>query len=336
MRWIALMVALLLAASPLFAVKLKLRAEEAEFEATVESFDGETVVYRKGRREFTAKLDDFEYASGFEIKKQFTPDTGSAKLELARWALHRGLYVPAHDTAAEAAKLDEKLASHAQRVQNSARYLQADALLDKGNAALDSKNVEEARKLFTQVIELFPETPARTKAEVLLGTLDRVALELKARELEEAARKAQEDADADERKKRKPIDDWLSEQEAVVSSNAETKREADTECAFGRIHKGLPLYESAVKSLENVRKLLANNRHHYTYRGQIEQANTIDQAAKNMMIDIYERWVFYLYRGARYDVASQVCNTALKLAPSDRRLLSLKVDIDEMYDPLQK
>lgn len=336
MRYVAILLVLLMAAAPLFAVKLKLKAEEAEFDATVLSFDGESVVYRKGRREFTARLDDFEYASGFEIKKQFTPANGLAWLELSRWALHRGLYVQAHDTAVAAVKLDDKLAPQAERIKGNVRFLQADALLDRGNTALDAQQVEEARKLFTQVIELFPETPARTKAEVLLGTLDRVALELKARELEEAARKAQEAADADERKKRKPVDDWLNEQTAVVDSNAATKREADTECVQGRIHKGMPMYENAVKSLDNVRQLIEKNRQHYKYRGQIEQADSIDQSAKSLMVDIYERWVFYLYRNARYDVAAQVCNTALKLAPNDRRLLSLKVDIDDMYDPTQK
>ncbi len=336
MRYIAMMLALLLAAAPLWAVKLKLKADAEEFEAAVLNFDGENVTYRRGRKELTAKLADFEHASAFEIKKQYTREDGAEWLELARFALHRALYTQAHDTARQAASLDPRLQPQVERVLNTARYLQADALLERGSVALDEQKIDDARRLLTQVIEQFPDTPAKVKAEILLGTLDRVALEIKAKELEEAARKAQEAADADERKKRKPTDDWLNELSAQVDAQRDVKRAGDTECVANRIHKGLPMYENVVKALETIRKQIEGNRHYYTFRGQMEQANSIDKAAKTLMVDTYERWVYYLYFNARYDVAAGVCNTALKLAPSDRRLLSLKVDIDNMYDPLQK
>jgi hypothetical protein len=98
----------------------------------------------------------------------------------------------------------------------------------------------------------------------------------------------------------------------------------------------LPIYEDVVKALNEIRKRITENRQHFVYRGQNEQATTIDKAAQDLIVDTYERWVYYLYRAARYETAANLCNTALKIAPADRRLLSLKVDIDNLYDPTDR
>jgi tetratricopeptide (TPR) repeat protein len=327
---------LLVAAAPLAAVKLKLKSEAQEFEAATFRLDGDTVTYTKGRKEFTAKLDDFEPASAFEIKLQFTREDGREWLQLANFALHRGLYGKAAEMAPQAVKLDPSLDSQAQRIARTARMLQADALLEQAADLLNQQKVPEARAALQQVIEQFADTPSRIEAEVLLGTLGRVELELKARELEEAARKAQEEADADEGAKRKSVDDWLNELERQVEAQGRTKLDGDRENIAGHLQRGLPIYENVVKALVNIRKKLAENRNLYTFRGQTTQADKIDASAKGLIVDSYERWIYYLYKATRYETAAGLCNIALRIAPDDRRLLSLKVDIDEMYDPLQK
>ena len=64
-RVLTLLALVLALAAPLWAVKLKLKAEEKDFEADIVSIvDGE-VTYRKGRREYTVPLEDFETASQF-------------------------------------------------------------------------------------------------------------------------------------------------------------------------------------------------------------------------------------------------------------------------------
>lgn len=336
MRYLLLMAAMLLLAAPLSAVRLKLKADSADFEATVLRLSDGEVVYQRGRREFRAALTDFEAPSAFLIRQQFTPDEGAAYLELARFALHRALYEQAGSTAREAARLDADLAERANELADTARVLHADALLQQGADALDAHDVENGRALLTRVTEEFADTPSLLKARILLGTIPRVELEIKARQLEDAARQAQEEADEEERMRRKPVDDWLTGLNEQVESARESKLEADRENVANRIHIGLPIYDNAIRELKKIREALVEHSHRYIYRGQIEHSNNVDRAAKELMVDCYERWVFHLYRHARYDTAAQVCNTALKLAPSDRRLLSLKVDIDDVYDPTRR
>src|SRR5690606_6423145 len=122
----------------------------------------------------------------------------------------RALYNDAANTALQAARLDPSLEDRAERIAGTARYLHADQLVDAAMTHLDRQEVEPARAAFSQVIEKYADTPARVKAEVLLGTLERAALEIKARELEKRARQAEAEADATERARRKPADDWLA------------------------------------------------------------------------------------------------------------------------------
>lgn len=319
-------------AAPLWAVKVKLKAEDKEFEAEIENLQDGEVTYRKGRKQFTAPLEDFELPSQFAIMALRSGETGDELMHLARFALHRGLYSEAQQTAAKAAKL-EGFNDKAERLSAVARNLEADALLDKGIAALDDKDVERARPLLQEVISRFPDTPAAVKAEVLLGTLKRVELEVRAAQLEKEAKQAQADADAEEQKRRAPIDDWLTELESQVAAGTETKKEADEDCKQGYIIRGLPKYENTVKAMETLRNNLAKNRSLLKYRGQEAHADRIDDKAKGLTLECYYSWAWYLYKAERYEVAASVCKRGIAMDPKDRRFLSLKVDIDEVYDP---
>jgi tetratricopeptide (TPR) repeat protein len=331
-----LVMLLLVLAAPLSADRLQLKGEDSAFAATIVSFDGETVVYQRGRRELRAKLDDFVPASAFLIKQRFTPEDGEAFLGLARFALHRSLFEEAVETAREVARLDPELAPQAQRLAETARVLSADALLERGAEALHQRRVDDARALLTRVTEEFADTPAADKALILRGAISRVELAIKADALDEAARRAQQGVDEEEAVRRKPVDDWLNEMNARLEEARRVKSEGDRENAANRIHRGLPMYESVVNEMQAVRDALAEQQRHYVHPGQAERAGEIRRDALDLTIEAYERWVFHLYRTGRYETAASVCNKALRLAPGDRRLLSLKVDIDEVYDPLER
>ena len=319
-------------AAPVWAVKVKLKAEDKDFEATIVSLSDGTVIYRKGRKDFTVKLEDFELSSQFVIMDESLGNTGPELMDLARFALHRGLYAEAQKTASAAAKLDG-FAEPAQKLARVAFNLEADAVLDDAIAALDAQDTARARPLLEDVIARFANTPAAIKADILLGTLKRVELEVKAAELEKEAKEAQAEADAAEQKKRQPIDDWLTELESQVETNATTKSEADEDCRTGYTNRGLPKYENIVKSMETVRASLSKNRNLLKYRGQDTQADKIDDKAKQLIIECFYSWAYYLYMGARYETAVTICKRGIDMAPADRRFLSLKVDIDEVYDP---
>jgi len=323
---------LLCCAAPVWAVKLKLKAEEKDFDATLTSLQGDEVQYRKGRKDFTARLQDFELGSQFVIKSEFTGETGAELMELARFALHRGLYAEAQTSAARAAKFPG-FEDQAEHLKSIAFFLEADAVLDRAIAALDEKDVPRARPLLEDVATRFAGTPAALKADVLLGTLKRVELEVKAAELEKEAQKAQNLADAEEQKRRQPIDDWLTELEGQVATNATIKQEADELCTKGDLTKGLPQYENAVKSMQTVRNSIDKNRNLLKYRGQESHADRVDEKARQLIIECYYRWALALYGAQRYDVAVAICKRGIEMDPKDRRFLSLKVDIDEYYDP---
>lgn len=322
-------------AAPLWAVKVKLKSEDKEFEADIENLQDGEVTYRKGRKQFTVPLEDFELSSQFAIMSLRSGESGDELMHLARFALHRGLYSEAQQTAAKAAKLDG-FKEKAERLSAVARNLEADALLDKGITALDDKDVERARPLLQEVISRFPDTPAAVKAEVLLGTLKRVELEVRAAQLEKEAKQAQADADAEEQKRRAPIDDWLSELESQVSTNTATKKEADEDCKSGYTNRGLPKYENVVKAMATLRNNLEKNRGLLTFRGQDAHADRVDGKARALIIECYYSWAYNLYQGQRYEMAASVCKKGIEMDPRDRRLLSLKVDIDEVYDPTEK
>lgn len=335
MRWILTVLLSALLAAPLFAVKLKLKSEDKEAETTLTSLSGDIVSYKRGRKDATARLDDFEPASAFAIKKTFTPEEPAQVLELARFALHRALYNEARDTARGAIRLDAALAAEAESVCAIADILQAEKQLELANSMLELAKPDEARKLLAGILERFPKTPAAIKAEVLLATIDSVELELKSKRLEEEARKSQEAADADERKKRQPVDDWLASIADQTKALEDKKIEADADCNAGRTPAGLPKYESTVNTAIRLRKTIEENRKWLKYRGQPELADKLDARALRAIIDCYERWGFFLYRLARYDMAAEVVAKGIALDPKDRRLLSLKVDIDELYDPTE-
>ncbi|MBZ0135662.1 MAG: hypothetical protein K8I27_04760 [Planctomycetes bacterium] len=333
-RWFPLLTLLIAFATPLWAVKVKLKTEDKEFEADIiRVYDGE-VFYRKGRKEYTAPLEDFETGSQFLVMQSVAGADGESLLDLARFALHRGLFKEARETADRAAKLDG-FTEQAQRISDVAYVLEGDALLDEAIAALDEKNAAKARPLLERVIAAFADTPAAVKAEILLGTLNRVELEVKAAELEKLAKEAQADADAEERKKRAPIDDWLSELEVQVGANEDIKKEADQDCIENQVLRALPKYENVVKAMQSLRKSLMDSRYLLTFRGQDGHADRIDGKARRLIIECYYQWAYQLYKMTRYDVAATVCKHGIEMDPRDRRFLSLKVDIDDMYDPLE-
>jgi len=333
-RVLTLLAVVLALGAPLGAVKLKLKADDRDFEADVIRLADGEVTYRKVSREYTVPLEDFETESQFTVMQSVTGDDGDSLLELARFALHRGLFAQARITADRAGKLDG-FAEQAERISETAHILEGDVLLDEAIAALDAKDVETARPLLERVITDFPQTPAAVKADILLGTLKRVELEVKAAALEKEAKEAQADADAEERKKRAPIDDWLSELEGQVRTNEELKLEADKNCLDNAVLTGLPKYENVVKSMQSLRESLAKNRDLLTYRGQDGHADRIDGKARQLILECYYQWAYQLYKIARYDVAATVCKHGIAMDPKDRRFLSLKVDIDDMYDPLE-
>lgn len=335
MRLVLLALLTTLLASPLWAVKLKLKSEDKEAETTVTSLSGDVVSFKRGRKDFTARIDDFEPASALLIKRQFTPEEPRPQLELARFALHRGLYPAAREQARAAQKLDGALAPEAAALAELCDILEADAALAAAEGLIEAGKVAEARAALAAIRTKFAATPAATRASVLLSTLDAVELELRARQLEEEARKAQEGADADERKKRQPIDEWLSSLQEQVKSAEDKKIEADADCNAGKPLTGIPKYESAVNSAARLTRTLEENRGLLKYRGQPEAADRLAQRLRQLSIDCYERWGYQLFRLQRYDVAREVVSKGITLDPRDRRLLQLRVDIDELYDPTQ-
>ncbi|MCA8913692.1 MAG: hypothetical protein KDB82_18555 [Planctomycetes bacterium] len=332
-RWTVFLLVFAFAA-PLWAVKVKLKSEDKEFEADILKLEDGQVTYKKGRKENTVPLNDFEPESQFVIKDEMTGNLGHELLGLARFALHRGLYRQARDTAKKA-MLDDAVKDAAQRLMDVALILEADTALDKAIEALDAKDVEKAGPMLQDVKTRYASTPAALKADILLSTLKRVELEVKAAELEEEAKKAQAEADADEQKRRRPIDDWLTELEEQVGKHGDTKAEADKDCLDNNLSRGLPKYQDAVEALKTIRDKLKDNRKLLKYRGQDEHADRIDDKARVLIIECYYSWASNLYRGQRYDVAATVCAKGIEMDPKDRRFLSLKVDIDEYYDPLE-
>ena len=319
-------------AAPLWGVRLKLKAADKDFDATNISLLEETVSYRIGRRDHTAKLDDFELESQFIIKRHVTEKTPEAELDLARWAMHRELYRQAGDIARKLVPVPA-LRDDAEAIVDACHILEADQLLDRAVVLLDAQDVAAARPLLEEVVSRFPATPARVKADVLISTLKNIELELKAAALEEEARKAQADADADERKKRAHIDVWLEGLDVQINENTETKKVADEDCTANQITRGMPKYDNVVKAMEKLQKAIDDNRKILTFRGQTETADRIYERARKLIVECLYSWAFHANRTARYDVAANICARGIRMDPKDRRFLSLKVDIDEVYDP---
>lgn len=336
MRGAALVLLLALLASPLAAVKLKLKAEEKEVETTVNALNGDEVSFTRARKDSIAHIDDFEPASAFLIKKQFTPAQARPTLELARFASHRALFAQSRDTAVAALRLDASLKAEVDGLVLVADVLEAEQMVEAALNHIEAGKSTDARTVLTSVREKFSHTPSAIKAEVLVGSLDGVELAARARQLEEEARKAQDAADAEEGRKRKPVDDWLASLEEQIKAAEAKKVEADTDCQQGKLVQGLPKYESTVNTGVKLRKAIEENRKLLKWKGQPEHADRLDERAKKVMIDCYERWATHLYRLQRYEYAADLCARGIALDPADRRLLALKVDIDEMWDPTEK
>jgi hypothetical protein len=290
MRVCVAILLLALCASPLAAVKLKLKAEDREAETTVTALNGNEVAYTRARKDFTALIDDFEPASAFIIKKQFTPAQARPMLELARFAQHRGLFAQTRETADAAVKLDAALKADAANLVLVADVLEADSLVETALAHIEAGKSADARIVLTNVRQTFAHTPSALKAEVLLGSLDGVDLAVKAKQLEEEARKAQEAADADEAKKRKPVDDWLASLDEQIKAAELKKAEADADCAQNKLVLGLPKYEATINALVKLRKAVEDNRKLLKWRGQPELSDKLDGRARKVMIDCYERY----------------------------------------------
>ncbi|MHC4841108.1 MAG: hypothetical protein ACYTDT_09165 [Planctomycetota bacterium] len=319
---------LLLFAAPVHAVEVKLSGEAKSFEPKELRLEGDMVHWKKGRKDKSAALSDFERPSQFLIKQRFTKKDSAAQLELASFALHRGLFKQTR-VCLKLAEKDESLATQIASIVLIANNLEADELIQQARELLDESKTEEARPKLQRVLDDFPKTLAADDAQVLLTTLDRVALEAEARELEKKAKDAQKDADASLSKKRAPIDDWLDVLQQQVTTDRETYTAANADCLANKVHLGLPKFEDAANSLIKLRKSIEKNRHELKYRGQPERADKIDGDCKKLLIDVYERWGYYLYQRTSYKRAAEVCDLGLKLNPRDRRLLRLKLDIDD-------
>jgi hypothetical protein len=319
-------------AGPLFALKVALKLEERPFEATPLKLDGNSLTYKRGSKEFTCSIDDFVADSAFELRKVLTPREAKPLLELARFALHRELYTQARDCGKDALALDKGIAGDLAQLSALADVLESEALYSQANACIDAADVEGARKQLNTLIARFKGSSACRRGEALLATLDQLATELKQKAMEEEARKAQDLADAELRKKRQPIDDWLQEFDTQLGADEARLRDADADARAGRTGKGLGAMEEIVNATMKIRDGLTKNASYLIYDGQVDRAKAIDERALKLIVDSYERWGNHLFTMKNFALASKMCERGLEFDPKDRRLLSLKVDIDEVYD----
>ncbi len=319
-------------AGPLFALKVTLKSEEKPFEATPLKLNGKSLTFKRGSKEVTLDIDLFVPESAYELKKALTAREGKAQLELARFGLHRDLFSQAREAAGSAAVLDKSLGGDLAQLVELIDSLESEALFSQANTALDASDVEGARKTLNSLGEKFKGTSAARRGEALLSTLDQLAAELKARQLEDEARKAQDAADAELRKKRQATDDWLYEFEVQLGQDEQKLKDAEVDADAGRTSKGLGAMEEIVSGCTKIRDSLNKNQGYLIYRGQPERAIDIDARAKRLTIDAYERWANHLFSIKNFALASKICERALELDPKDRRLIALKVDIDEVYD----
>ncbi len=319
-------------AGPLWALKVTLKSEDKPFEATPLKLEGHTLTYKRGSKELSCAIDEFTAESAYEIKRVLTLREARPLLELARFALHRELFAQARECAQEAQSQDKALAGDCAQVVALCDTLESEALFAQANASLDAADVEGARARLTSLLSRFRGSSAARRGEALLSTLDQLAAELKQKALEEEARKAQEQADAEVRKKRQPIDDWLQEFDTQLNRDEQRLRDADADATAGRTGKGLTAMEEIVNAGQKVRDALAKNAQVLQYDGQVLRAKDIDERAKKLIVDSYERWACHLFAMKNFALAGKTCERALEIDPKDRRLLALKVDIDEVYD----
>jgi len=210
--------------------------------------------------------------------------------------------------------------------------LESEALFAQANACIDAADVEGARKQLNTLLARFKGSAASRRGEALLATLDQLATELKQKAMEEEARKAQELADAETRKKRQPIDDWLQEFDTQCNTDEQRLRDADADARAGRTGKGLATMEDIVNGSVKIRDSLVKNASYLVYDGQVDRAKAIDERALKLIVDSYERWSNHLFAMKNFALAGKTCERGLEFDPKDRRLLALKVDIDEVYD----
>lgn len=319
-------------AGPLSALKVTLKLEDKPFEASPLKLDGNTLTYKRGSKEFTCSIDDFVADSAFELKKALTPREPRPMLELGRFALHRDLFERARECGRDALALDKGLAGELAQLNDVADTLESEGLFALANGCLDAADVEGARKHLNNLLARFKNSAASRRGEALLATLDQLATELKQKALEEEARKAQELADSELRKKRQPIDDWLQEYDTQLNSDEQRLRDADADARAGRTGKGLAAMEDIVNASVKIRDGLVKNSAYLIYDGQVDRAKAIDERALKLIVDSYERWGNHLFAMKNFALASKMCERGLEYDPKDRRLLALKVDIDEVYD----
>lgn len=319
-------------AGPLCALKVTLKSEEKAFEATPLKLEGHALTYKRGSKELSCHIDDFVADSAYEMKKALTPREAAPLLELGRFALHRELFAQARDCVKEAQALDKGVAGDGAQVAALCDTLESEALFAQATACIDAADVEGARAKLNALAARFRGSSAAKRGEALLATLEQLAAELKQKALEEEARKAQEQADAEVRKKRQPIDDWLSEQNTQLNTDEQKLRDADADATLGQTGKGLAAMEQIVNATTKLREGLSKNAPYFVYDGQATRAKDIDERAKRLIVDCYERWSSHLFAMKNFALASKQCERGLELDPKDRRLLALKVDIDEVYD----
>jgi tetratricopeptide (TPR) repeat protein len=318
----------LVCCAPVWALTLKLKNDAREFRVESVSLDGDNVTYVRGRREFTVPLQDFEPLSVYRIRASLAQDHDDWMVA-GRYALSRSLYEQAVEAAGHAKSAAGEGSPDAQQLLDTARELHAHALVEAASDLLHEQEPAKAREKLEQVRRDYADTGSAVKADVLLSTVTRVELDLRARELERAAIEAQAEADADESRRRQPVDEWLAEFGRQIERANELRIQGETEVAGNRPTRAAGHYSEAANILRNVRRSLADGRRHLVYRGQNEVADEVEERATEALVNVYERWANYLFYAQLYDQAVDICNRGLRLAPGDRRLLTLKVDLDE-------
>lgn len=337
MMRVALVLALLLLGAPLAAAKLQLKTEPRAVESGMVRLEGGQATIRRAGKDSTHKLDDFTPESAYEIKRHFTPRAAGALLELARFAMHRDLYDAARKHADEAVGLDKALASEARQLTALLDMLQAESLCREAESVIEAAravaDIEKARGLLVQTVDKFPGTPGALRAAAVLKTLDQVALDLKARQLEEEARKAQAAADEETRKKRAPVDEWLGKQEAqIIAWETGALDKAEKAATGGNINDGCSQYQDLIGRAQQLRDGLVRYRDQLIYPGQAARAEQADARARKLQVECYYRWTKWLLVLKNFAAAVKTCEAGIALDPRDRRLLAQKVDIDEFWD----
>jgi tetratricopeptide (TPR) repeat protein len=309
----ALLVVLVTASPALGSDYIKLKnGDRMKGDAVVYDDDAKVLTFRtEDDVEHQLALDDLDGRSVYHVtRSKVSQDNGSGQLQLANYARDIELYAHAVRHYKYAARADPALQSEVDKQMAVLRSAAARWAMGRAQDGIKKKDMREAEKWLTAIIEKLPDEPEAAIAQAMLGEHHKVANAARDDELE---RKMTVALEADAKTARRYYDRMLDQR---------------TKGLTGKSSSAVSNFEGAIRDGKRASSELDKLMKKYSDPDTVEVLLGYQEIIQDVIVETHLHLASHYTTRTNYNKAQSEVNKVLAVDPSNLRALEARARIE--------